>query len=210
MDPHMTDQLNSPGIEGGFLPDETMAAGSVTIPQQTHTCNVGVIGTDGPSGTFADTDALICFRPGTAIGVRTADCVPVLLHAPDAGAVAAIHAGWKGSLGGIVTRAVRMLTEAGADPQLMRAFMGPCISGKNYEVSAELAERFRAAGFADCVTGERHLDLPAVNRKRLMDEGIPAENIRMPEVCTMESTVFPSWRREPGTTARLLSWIRLR
>lgn len=103
-----------------------------------------------------------------AIGVKTADCVPVLVFAPDIRAVAAIHAGWKGSLGGIVSRTMEMLADAGADMELIKAAMGPCISGRNYEVSQELAETFATAGFSDCILGGNHLDLPAVNRKRLL------------------------------------------
>lgn len=205
----MTDQLHTHGIEGGFLPDVSMAAGQVIIPLQTHTCNVGLIGPDGCHGPLADTDALISLARGTAVGVRTADCVPVLLFAPDAHAVAAIHAGWKGSLGGIVTRTVSMLADRGADPRQMRAFMGPCISAPDYEVSPELAATFREAGFGHCIAGERRLDLPAVNRCRLLAAGLTPENIAMPPCSTFSSPVFPSWRRRPGTTARLLSWIRL-
>lgn len=201
-------RVNDVAAEGGFCAGLAYAPADIIRPGQTHSCNTGVIGKDGAVGDFADTDALICFRRSMAIGVETADCVPVLVFAPDIRAVAAIHAGWKGSLGGIVSRTMEMLAGAGADMELIKAAMGPCISGRNYEVSPELAETFAAAGFSDCIIGGHHLDLPAVNRKRLISAGVLEDNITMPPCCTFESPVYPSWRRTPGTTQRLLSWIK--
>ncbi len=146
-------RVNDAAAEGGFYADLASAPADIIRPVQTHSCNIGVIGEDGGISDFADTDALICFRRGMAIGVKTADCVPVLVFAPDIRAVAAIHAGWKGSLGGIVSRTMEMLADAGADMELIKAAMGPCISGRNYEVSQELAETFATAGFSDCILG---------------------------------------------------------
>ncbi len=201
-------RVNDAAAEGGFYADLASAPADIIRPVQTHSCNIGVIGEDGGISDFADTDALICFRRGMAIGVKTADCVPVLVFAPDIRAVAAIHAGWKGSLGGIVSRTMEMLADAGADMELIKAAMGLCISGRNYEVSQELAETFATAGFSDCILGGNHLDLPAVNRKRLLSAGVREGNITMPPCCTFESKIYPSWRRTPGTQQRLLSWIK--
>lgn len=211
-----------PDVETGVSSDASRHP-EVILPRQTHTCNVGIIEADSEAPetiAFDDTDALVCFRSGTAIGIRTADCVPILLYAPDLHAVAAIHAGWKGSFGGIVDNAVRTLTGRGADPARMEAAMGPCICGGCYEVSPELAERFADAGFGECLTeGKRtaagncanpSLDLPAVNRLRLLRLGVPDGQIAMPPCCTLENDIFPSWRRTPGTGTRLLTWIRLR
>lgn len=201
-------RANGASAMGGSYTDMSCAPTDIVRPQQTHSCNIGVIGEDGVIGDLTDTDALICYRRGMAIGVKTADCVPVLVFAPDIRAVAAIHAGWKGSIGGIVSRTMEMLAGAGADMSLAMAVIGPCISGRNYEVSLELAQKFSAAGFDDCIIGSRHLDLPAVNRKRLLLAGLREENITMPPCCTFESNVYPSWRRNPGTQQRLLSWIK--
>lgn len=193
------------GAEAGVYSDDAIADVPVLLPVQTHSCNVAEV--TAPC-LLSDTDAIITRTPGLRIGVRTADCVPVLLYAPDIRAVAAVHAGWRGSLGGIVDNTVRCLAEAGASTQLMHAAFGPCICGGCYEVSLELAEEFRRAGFADCISYRRHLDLEAVNRCRLLSLGLQVDNITPKPCCTFETPALPSWRREV-TDRRLLTWIML-
>ena len=181
----------------------------VLIPHQTHSCNVAVIGREGTIPSLEDTDAIVCLAPGVAVGVRTADCVPVLLYAPDIRAVAAIHAGWKGSLGGIVDQTVNELVRLGARAAAIYAAFGPSVCPWCYEVSPEMIEMFRSAGFAGCITNTRHIDLEAVNTQRLTALGVSPTNIRSKDYCTRETPWLPSWRRHPGITARLLSWIML-
>ncbi|MDE7080821.1 MAG: polyphenol oxidase family protein [Muribaculaceae bacterium] len=145
-------------IAAGIRRDVAMER-AVVLPQQTHSANVAVVehrhldrlrngdATSWPE-IFGDTDALITRLPGVWIGVRTADCVPVLLCADDIRAIAAIHAGWKGTRSDIVGATVRRLVDMGADAARIRAYIGPCICADCYEVSPELAEEFRAAGLA--------------------------------------------------------------
>lgn len=198
------------GIYAGVAAGENPPQG-IVLPVQTHTSNVGVIEQgDGAIPPFRETDALVSFRENLAIGVRTADCVPIVLYAPDIRAVAAVHAGWKGSLAGIVDNVADILASRGADLALTHAAMGPCICGGCYEVSLELAARFADAGFAGCISHGRYLDLPAVNRSRLTAMGVPPENIAMPLACTRTDSRLPSWRRCPGTAERLVTWICLR
>lgn len=208
------------GVAGGVVSDAERMGGDVVWPEQTHGCNVRVIdrgsvfdgervwGADGREIDLSDTDAIVCLQKGIKVGVRTADCVPVVIYAPDMEAVAAVHAGWKGTLGGIVEATVGKLRELGADPRLMHACFGPNICGECYEVSRELANEFRAAGFADCILDERNVDLEGVNRKRLLGAGVREENIVGKRYCTKTTPVFPSWRRNP-CQERLLTWIEL-
>lgn len=197
------------GVHAGVVADASEVADRVVLPQQTHSCKVAVIGLDGVVPPLVDTDAVIALCSGVAVGVRTADCVPVLLYAPDIPAVAAVHAGWRGSLGGIVGNTVKQLIQLGADPARMKAAFGPCICGDCYEVSPELAEDFRRAGFDDCIIGTRNLDLVAVNRTRLRAAGLLPDNIITSScLCTRETPDLPSWRREP-TDRRLATWICL-
>lgn len=207
------------GVRGGVYADDCLAAG-VVRPVQTHSCNIGVIERDGIIGIFEDTDALICFKERVKIGVRTADCVPVMVYCPDLRAVAAIHAGWKGSIGEITRKTLERLREAGADLSRAEAAFGPCICGDCYEISEELAERFRLAGYGDCFKSARHLDLEAVNKKQLLAAGLKEEKIHRKPCCTFESAgdsigeriieniILPSWRRK-STDFRLLTWIQL-
>lgn len=178
------------------------------MPVQTHTCNVAIATSD--QETFPETDGLVTVSRDIAIGIRTADCVPIVLNAPNAGVIAAVHAGWKGTIGGIVENAVRIMMELGAHADEIHAAMGPCICGKCYEVSEELAERFNKEGFRESVVSYRHIDLPDVNRLRLIKMGVPPANIRMPHYCTLENhTLFPSWRHTPGLSDRLITAISL-
>lgn len=202
--------FKSDNTEAGVWPDAATFPLDVVLPRQTHTCRVGIIETpEDARQEFADTDALISFCRRLRIGVRTADCVPVLLHAPDIGAVAAVHAGWKGSLGGILTNALDILCERGADMRLLKAGFGPSVCGSCYEVSRELANLFADSGFSDCITGERNLDLEAVNTQRLLAAGVLRSNISPSVACTMQTPSLPSWRRDAGTQVRLLTYIML-
>lgn len=193
-------------------PDIILPEGvSLVLPQQTHTANVALCTSAGQ--TFPDTDALITCDPTIAVGVRTADCQPILLYSPDIRAVAAVHAGWRGTFGRIGSNTVQRLCALGADPARMKALLGPSICPECYEVSAELVKQFREAGFRH-LSSPDHLDLARLNAEDLADAGILSANISFTHQCTRHATdssahLYPSWRREPGTTTRLISAIRL-
>ena len=180
------------------------------MPMQTHTTNVvwiseraAIESPDGePSPILPDTDALITDTSNITIGVRTADCVPILLYADDIKAVAAIHAGWKGTINGIVDKAIDMLIEKGSDPTQIFACFGPSICRQCYEIDIALAQQFIDAGFADCITYDDifdpltskafaqrkpHLDLIKVNTKRMIDKGLTPSNINTSSPCTRHS-----------------------
>lgn len=216
-------------VWGWFVPEdaeshpEWLPECPIVLPVQTHTVNVGVAENAGQS--FPDTDALITKNPSLAVGVRTADCVPVVLYAPDIRAVAAIHAGWKGTVGGICAAAVKKLADMGADPSALIAAVGPCVCGDCYEVGDDLADKFVEAGLGEYVfevkgpdplTGEnrsgnhrRHINLAAANKAILTDAGLNPNNITNSEVCTRHSPPLPSWRRTPGESRRIITYIRL-
>ena len=195
-------------VRGGVVDDAAVMAGKVIIPCQTHGCRIAVIDGEGKVPALDDTDGIISLAPDIRIGVRTADCVPIVLFAPDIMAVAAVHAGWKGTLGGIADVAVEKLGMLGASPAAMMACFGPGICGGCYEVSHELAGDFASAGFSDSVIGERNVDLEAVNISRLVAAGVLPANIHPRRYCTLETPAFPSWRRN-YTTRRLLTWVGL-
>lgn len=191
------------------------------IPVQTHSLNIGVM--TKSEEIFDDTDALITFEKGIPVGVVTADCVPILLYAPDIRGVAAVHAGWKGSLGGIVDKALDVMVDRGADLSKLVVVYGPSISMLNYEVDWELGERFRQAGFRDYVyylhgSGEKpHIDLQGVNMERLMGRGVKKENIYLNDFCTLGSrdpndssqSRYHSYRRDGDRSGRQLTAITI-
>lgn len=188
----------------------------LVMPVQTHTANVAAItDSDSLSGSaqFNDTDALVTQMKGIAVGVRTADCVPILLYAPDIKAVAAVHAGWRGTIAGIAANAIKKMTDSGADPSLIFAAFGPAICGDCYEVSPELADRFEEAGLGLSVirrgTGRPHIDLIAANTLIMRRCGLSPERISGCGICTCQSGSYPSWRRSPEITDRLVTAICL-
>ncbi len=189
------------------------------MPDQTHSLNVAVA--TGPGELFPDTDALVTFVPGLAIGVKTADCVPILIYAPDIEGVAAVHAGWKGSLGGIVNNTLDLLKNYGADLSELIVAFGPSISMAKYEVGQDLADKFIEAGFGNCVfypdgeNGRPHIDLQGVNKERLLSRGVKLQNIHLHDGCTYGSVnpdgsyIYRSHRRSGGSPTRNLTAIYL-
>ncbi len=188
------------------------------LPVQTHSLNVAEV--TGPDDCFPETDALFTRLKNVAVGVRTADCVPIVMYATDIEAVAAVHAGWKGSLGGIAGTTVDRLVEAGADPGNIKVFFGCSICKDCYEVDQDLADKFISAGFGECVfqpdgASKPHIDLQGVNVRRLLGKGIKESNIVTNPDCTLETKdcrgnhAYHSWRRTPGVTERNITAIML-
>lgn len=190
------------------------------MPCQTHSANVAVV--DTPDRVFDNTDALVTARPGVAIGVRTADCVPILLHDPVAGIIGAVHAGWKGTLARIALHTVRTMSLLGADPANINAVIGPSVCGLCYEVSPEIASLFSDAVLSQAVVASPEpdpaglqsfgpdtirLDLKKANRTVLVQAGLDPSNIHDPGICTRHHTGWPSWRLNPGTSRRLATLI---
>ncbi len=165
-------------------------------------------------------DALVSNREGTLVGVKTADCVPILIGNSATRSFAAVHSGWKGTAAKIAANAVeKMVSEFGADPQNMIAAIGPCASGDNYEVGTDVVERFASAYpdhqkyFSETRPGHALVDLRQANRDILTASGVPAENVFTAPYCTIARTdLFFSYRVEKkkfGKTGRLMSVIGL-
>ena len=192
----------------------------VVNAQQRHTARVGTFGADALArqGTnrrfeFPATDAIVCPLAGLLIAVATADCVPILIADRRRRAIAAVHAGWRGTLERIVEGAVAEMARCGAAPGDLVAWVGPCISGARYEVSSELADSFGAA-FPDAHEASvpflagRMLDLAALNAHQLRRVGIPSESIEISGLCTFDmSDKFPSYRRDGEKAGRVLTAI---
>ncbi len=156
-------------------------------------------------------DALFTDDVQHCIGVRTADCIPLLLLDTQNRAVAAVHAGWRGSASAIVRATLnRMAQDCGTDAAHVYAALGPCIRECCYEVGNEVAEQFLPLfpewGPLNC--GKVHLDLPEANRRHLLAAGVPADHIFDSGLCTScISEHFFSFRREPQNPGRMLSAI---
>ena len=161
-------------------------------------CRVAAAGCD-PEG-----DALITDRAGLAISVRTADCYPILLADPATRAVAAVHAGWRGTAAQVVHETLaRMQQEFGTQPADLYAAIGPGIGECCYEVGADVARQFGRSSAG-------HIDLAAANRRQLLDAGVVPERIDSLNLCTFcDPAQFHSYRRDK-TAGRMISYIRVR
>ena len=184
-------------------------------------------------------DASITNRPGLLLGVQTADCVPILLVDPKKRAVAAVHAGWRGTLARIAGKTVgQMQMRFGSKPADVLAAIGPSIGGCCYEVGTEVATQFTSQ-FADAAdyfdelrTGDEPnplqwlnmmppghqpppknvlLDLRKANRSQLLAAGLREKNISVSDLCTAcRRDLFFSYRKEGPSTGRMLSAIGIR
>ena len=158
----------------------------------------------------AEGDALITDEIGKSIGVRTADCVAILLLDCQKRAIAAIHAGWRGTAARLIEHAIEDMRKSfGANPADMYAAIGPCIRGCCYEVGAEVEEQF-AAFFPDWApaTGKRKVDLPEANRRQMQAAGLNAHRIFDCCLCTTcQTPQFFSYRREPQNPGRMVAAI---
>ena len=136
------------------------------------------------------------------VGIRTADCVPILLADPVTNSVAAVHAGWRGTVADIVGEAVTALAQRWyTRPGDIHAAIGPCIGPCCYEVGPEVARQFGIEG-----TEKTHLDLPAENERRLREAGV--RNIWKSGECTFCARErFFSYRREREEAGRMISFI---
>ena len=153
-----------------------------------------------------EADAVLDAEPphaGTFPAIRVADCVPLLLAAADGSAVAAVHAGWRGTAAGIVPLAVEALARRGAAPERLEAALGPAIGCCCYEVGPEV---FAALSLP--VPGVRRLDLRAAQQAQLERAGVPRAAIRVAPWCTACSTdLFFSHRREGRAAGRMMACI---
>ena len=193
--------------------------GLTITPVQTHSTNVKIV--EKRDENIDDCDALVTFQTGLPIGIFTADCVPVLIYAPDIKGIAAVHAGWRGTLEGIVDRTIDVFEKYGASNDKIIVAFGPSVSMSKYEVDDDLADRFISSGFSRYVmhpngeSGKPHIDLQGVNMQRLLDRNVQIENISLHSGCTCSTLnedgryLYQSYRRDGDNAGRMLTSIML-
>lgn len=164
-------------------------------------------------------DGYVADRAGIALGVKTADCVPILLEDPMAGVIGAVHAGWRGTAAGIAGVCVDKMCSLGAKPERIRAAIGPAIHFCCYEVGedfigsvAELAGADAARRFIRIPDGgtKPHADIVGLNESILLSRGLRPDNIDICELCTCHTPeLFYSHRASHGLRGTMLSLIAL-
>jgi hypothetical protein len=197
---------------------ERLGASALVTAYQVHSAKVVV----AESAWFAsppEADGVVTRAPGLACGALAADCAPVLIADPRARVVAAVHAGWRGALGGVVEAAVWSMVGLGATATAMTAAVGPCIGPRSYEVGLEFLATFEAADPANArffAAGERPekrlFDLPAYVLSRLQRAGVDRAEWIGRDTLAEEAWFFSNRRathRGEGDYGRLLSAISL-
>jgi purine-nucleoside/S-methyl-5'-thioadenosine phosphorylase / adenosine deaminase len=190
----------------------------VAFMRQVHGNDVAALDHDGGDDAERQAptcDAVLTDRPGLGLTVLTADCVPLLLWSSKPSVVAAIHAGWRGTLALVVSRAVRSLeTRYGVRPEEVRAAIGPAIRVCCFEVGDEVVAAFGGKGRElDRISrpgprGRRHLDLVEDNRSQLTEAGVSAKSIYDSGRCSYcERERFYSYRREGKGVGRTMGVI---
>ena len=195
---------------------EALGAPRLNTAYQVHSAEVVTIGVDGQSEGVR-VDGVVTRVAGVACGALAADCAPVLIADPDVRVVAAIHAGWRGALDGVVRAGVASMIALGADPDRMLAAVGPCIGPESYEVGPEFFDRFEQKDGANARfftppagnDGKRRFDLPAFVLNELSAAGVGRSHWIHRDTCA-DADFFSNRRafhRGEADYGRLLSAI---
>ncbi len=182
----------------------------VYFMQQVHGDNIVIVEESSPE-TLQACDAIITNRPGIALVVMVADCIPLLLFDETKGVAAAVHAGRNGTFLNIAAKCVKTMRDRfGCRSEDISAKMGPSIRSCCYEISYEMAAVVRK-NFGEKYMNGRYLNLQSLNRDRLLEAGLRESSIYISKVCTCCSADHFSYRRE-GTTGRFAGavWIEKR
>ena len=213
-----------PGVEAFSTRRDAALPYPVVTGHQVHGYRVAVVGRpDMTREELEGYDALVTALPGCAIGVRTADCVPILLYDPVRRVVAAIHSGWKGTVQRISQKTLFVMKqEFGCKPEEVRAAIGPAIGPASFQVGEEVVQFFKEQNFplddiwtfrpghSDVPMADgHHIDLFKANRWLLEEAGVPAANIQVAGIDSYTDPSFFSARREGLSCGRTISAIRL-
>ncbi len=187
-----------------------LAGRSLCRVHQLHSDRALVIRPGEPHDNALQADALVTSDPATIVSIRTADCVPLLLSSSDGRWVAAVHAGWRGVVAGILRRTLGRLMQESTRPAAdFSLAIGPCIGRDAFEVGPEVVREFQQAFGNDApISGRRDgkawIDLHAALRTTALRAGVPGEQIDQTDLCTYRrSDLFFSHRRDNGLTGRM-------
>lgn len=183
---------------------------------QVHGSTVRVVPPAPRDGGRPDGDALVTGTAGLALGVWVADCVPILICDPRSRAVAAVHAGWRGTVAGILGAAIGTLRERfGSRPADLRVALGPAIGVCCFEVGDEVVDALLRAdpGAGSSVRrGPRaHIDLYEANRRQALASGVPPGQVQSADLCTVcRPDLLESFRRDRQSAGRMAGFIAWR
>jgi YfiH family protein len=172
-----------------------VATDALVVVRQVHGATAAIV---DAATRPNEADALVTADPRVVVCVLVADCVPVVVLDPTARVLAVVHAGWRGTVAGVVGATVERMVQLGAEPRRCVAAMGPCISGQGYQVGDEVAAALDQVGCAAAVRPDgagRHLaDLSVACRLQLAAAGVPPASVVLPTAYTDKGQRFFSDR----------------
>jgi YfiH family protein len=219
-----------PGLAHGFTvkgsdPDTAVAAAAgsrrpLATLRQVHGNRIHVIAPDASfprDESRLEGDGLLTARRDVALGISTADCVPILLAETSSGFIGAVHAGWRGTVASILPAALEALRDLGARLDGIHIAMGPCIGPCCFEVGDEVVEAILRAdpGGGNAIVrpkGARaKVDLTLLNRRQARAAGVPDGNIAAASLCTAcRGDLLESYRRSGGKPGRMVGFVAWR
>lgn len=202
-----------------FCAANTLPFESLALTHQTHTSNVAIVNNSfcnrGRDRTLRETDGVVTSAADLGLVCFTADCVPLLMVDPKAKVIAAVHAGWRGTVQSIAANAIQKMVEQGANPQDILVAIGPSIGPCHFEVGREVAEEF-ANRFGEKLPLKEHreghsmVDLWEANRLVLMEAGVQKDHIFTSNLCTYcNNSDFYSHRYTNGRRGSLIAAIAM-
>lgn len=196
-------------IAHGFMTREEenlTLEGNLIFGNQVHKDHLEVVTIEDKGAIIIKTDGLMTKDKGIVLGIKTADCVPILFYEPEEKIIGAVHAGWKGSLLGISGKMIRQICVNGGNSKKIICVLGPHICQKCYTVPRERARLFEKKYLKnEC------LDLTAINIDQFLREGVRRENIEVLPFCTFhQNDRFFSYRKEGKDCGSMINFIGLR
>jgi len=197
--------LNFSWLVHGFGLRDSVPPAALTTAKQIHSATVlDACGRRGEQ--IGEGDAIVSSEPGVVIGIRTADCVPILVADPETRMVACIHAGWRGTASNIVGATIDVLRSRGSKPENLHVAIGPSIGSCCYEVGPEVASQFETWRQKTDSVEKSTLDLPAINESQLRAAGV-LQVWKCGECTFCQPARFFSFRRERESAGRMLSFV---
>ena len=220
----MTYEIHPDVCAGTVGRDEALPCPIIQM-HQVHDVKVAVVDRgDITQDELDGYDAMMTDLTGVTIGVRTADCIPVLLYDPVKKAAAAIHSGWRGTVSKIISKTVaKMQSTYESKPSDLLAVIGPAICMDCFQVGEEVALKFKETGFdlnsvwafhgprtGNGMEGGHHIDLKQACRQTLLECGLKNENIQISGMCTYEDNdLLYSARKEGIECGRNITYIKI-
>ncbi|QAT43385.1 peptidoglycan editing factor PgeF [Aminipila luticellarii] len=209
--------LQSPYYNKKVLEELSLQNCRLVWPEQVHQTHIEVIRESAESREpvrAAKTDGIITNNPDILLTTVHADCLAVFFYDKKKKAIGLVHAGWRGTVGGIVVKAVKQMeSEYGSKPEDIAAFISPGISKCCFETGEEVYDLFLenwkwADAFAEKKGSKYYIDLKGINERQLLEAGV--REIQVSGYCTCcRPEMFCSYRREQGTKMRMGAGICL-